>query len=102
MGSAKRKKRRCRRRSACPWLRAASARGRRPRSRRRARGRAAGASAGDPRDGCAQRPRVEGNGSAPHRSKLFAIDVDEFAHDPELEEASIRSPTGTMMAPRPA
>ena len=27
-------------------------------------------------------------------SKLFAIDVDEFAHDPELEEASIRFANG--------
>jgi hypothetical protein len=27
-------------------------------------------------------------------SKLIAIDVDEFAHDPELEEAAIRFANG--------
>lgn len=32
--------------------------------------------------------------SAFTQSKLFAIDVDEFAHDPELEEASIRFANG--------
>jgi ABC-type transporter Mla MlaB component len=32
--------------------------------------------------------------SAFSASKLFAIDVDEFAHDPELEEASIRFANG--------
>ena len=35
-------------------------------------------------------------------SKLFAIDVEEFAHDPELEEASIRFANGDDAGPRPA
>jgi ABC-type transporter Mla MlaB component len=35
-----------------------------------------------------------GSSSAFSASKLFAIDVDEFAHDPELEEASIRFANG--------
>jgi ABC-type transporter Mla MlaB component len=35
-----------------------------------------------------------GPSSAFSASKLFAIDVDEFAHDPELEEASIRFANG--------
>ncbi|TWO72131.1 STAS domain-containing protein [Caenimonas sedimenti] len=40
-------------------------------------------------------PSSEGNNaSAFTASKLFAIDVDEFAHDPELEEASIRFANG--------
>ncbi|HSV48473.1 MAG TPA: STAS domain-containing protein, partial [Ramlibacter sp.] len=33
-------------------------------------------------------------GTAFSASKLFAIDVDEFAHDPELEEAAIRFANG--------
>ncbi|WP_395689382.1 STAS domain-containing protein [Caenimonas koreensis] len=36
----------------------------------------------------------EHNSTAFSASKLFAIDVDEFAHDPELEEASIRFANG--------
>jgi ABC-type transporter Mla MlaB component len=40
-------------------------------------------------------PASEQSGaSAFSASKLFAIDVDEFAHDPELEEASIRFANG--------
>ncbi|HVZ45395.1 MAG TPA: STAS domain-containing protein [Ramlibacter sp.] len=35
-----------------------------------------------------------GGASAFTPSKLFAIDVDEFAHDPELEEAAIRFANG--------
>jgi ABC-type transporter Mla MlaB component len=35
-----------------------------------------------------------GAGTGFSASKLFAIDVDEFAHDPELEEASIRFANG--------
>ncbi|MEP6825497.1 MAG: STAS domain-containing protein, partial [Ramlibacter sp.] len=35
-----------------------------------------------------------GGSSAFSASKLFAIDVEEFAHDPELEEASIRFANG--------
>ena len=35
-----------------------------------------------------------GNSTGFSASKLFAIDVDEFAHDPELEEASIRFANG--------
>lgn len=41
---------------------------------------------------------VSGSDSSPasgfSASKVFAIDVDEFAHDPELEEASIRFANG--------
>ncbi len=40
-------------------------------------------------------PASEAGGSTGFSaSKLFAIDVDEFAHDPELEEASIRFANG--------
>lgn len=38
--------------------------------------------------------QAEGGSSVFSASKLFAIDVDEFAHDPELEEASIRFANG--------
>ncbi|HTH78584.1 MAG TPA: STAS domain-containing protein [Ramlibacter sp.] len=39
-------------------------------------------------------PDATGPSSQFSASKLFAIDVDEFAHDPELEEASIRFANG--------
>jgi ABC-type transporter Mla MlaB component len=39
-------------------------------------------------------PEGAGPSSQFSASKLFAIDVDEFAHDPELEEASIRFANG--------
>lgn len=39
-------------------------------------------------------PASDGQASAFTASKLFAIDVEEFAHDPELEEASIRFANG--------
>lgn len=38
--------------------------------------------------------QFEGGTTGFSASKLFAIDVDEFAHDPELEEASIRFANG--------
>jgi hypothetical protein len=41
-----------------------------------------------------QGPVSDSPASAFSSSKLFAIDVDEFAHDPELEEASIRFANG--------
>ncbi|MEO7392017.1 MAG: STAS domain-containing protein, partial [Ramlibacter sp.] len=39
-------------------------------------------------------PASGSNSASFSASKLFAIDVDEFAHDPELEEASIRFANG--------
>jgi ABC-type transporter Mla MlaB component len=39
-------------------------------------------------------PSEPGSSSSFSASKLFAIDVEEFAHDPELEEASIRFANG--------
>ena len=39
-------------------------------------------------------PSLPGQSSNFSASKLFAIDVEEFAHDPELEEASIRFANG--------
>jgi hypothetical protein len=36
------------------------------------------------------------------QSKQYAIQVEEFAHDPELEEASIRFANGDDAAPKPA
>jgi ABC-type transporter Mla MlaB component len=39
-------------------------------------------------------PSESGTPSGFSASKVFAIDVDEFAHDPELEEASIRFANG--------
>lgn len=41
-----------------------------------------------------QQAPSDGGASMFSASKLFAIDVDEFAHDPELEEASIRFANG--------
>jgi len=41
-----------------------------------------------------QGPVSDSPASAFSSSKLFAIDVEEFAHDPELEEASIRFANG--------
>jgi ABC-type transporter Mla MlaB component len=39
-------------------------------------------------------PTSEGSASAFTASRIFDIDVEEFAHDPELEEASIRFANG--------
>ena len=68
----------------CPTapLPVAAPRGRRPRPR---------PAAGVRRSG-RRRFRPEQRGFS--ASKLFAIDVDEFAHDPELEEAAIRFANG--------
>jgi anti-anti-sigma regulatory factor len=49
-------------------------------------------SAVTPAGGPASEPAGHSTGFS--ASKLFAIDVDEFAHDPELEEASIRFANG--------
>ena len=47
------------------------------------------------RDAAAIRAPSRGNSSTGFSaSKLFAIDVEEFAHDPELEEAAIRFANG--------
>jgi ABC-type transporter Mla MlaB component len=52
-------------------------------------------SAFSPLNAAAGPPSEPGNASSAFTpSKLFAIDVDEFAHDPELEEASIRFANG--------
>jgi ABC-type transporter Mla MlaB component len=53
---------------------------------------AEGFRAATPAGGAAPEPAVSSIGFS--ASKLFAIDVDEFAHDPELEEASIRFANG--------
>jgi ABC-type transporter Mla MlaB component len=47
-----------------------------------------------PSSGLPSEPSASSASSAFTPSKLFAIDVDEFAHDPELEEASIRFANG--------
>ena len=46
------------------------------------------------RAGPPSEPSSSSNSTGFSASKLFAIDVDEFAHDPELEEASIRFANG--------
>ena len=79
--------RRCRRRLAA--LPAAARAAGVPRGRARIAGRDAA---------CRGRPSEPGQpgstSSGFSASKLFAIDVEEFAHDPELEEASIRFANG--------
>ncbi|MES2787258.1 MAG: STAS domain-containing protein [Pseudomonadota bacterium] len=47
-----------------------------------------------PQSGPASAPSGDSLNNGFTSSKLFAIDVDEFAHDPELEEASIRFANG--------
>lgn len=50
--------------------------------------------AAGPRAGPPSEPGTSSGSSSFSASKLFAIDVEEFAHDPELEEASIRFANG--------
>jgi ABC-type transporter Mla MlaB component len=51
-------------------------------------------SAGMPNAGPASEPAGSSGSTGFSASKVFAIDVEEFAHDPELEEASIRFANG--------
>jgi ABC-type transporter Mla MlaB component len=51
-------------------------------------------SAGMPNAGPPSEPGSSSASTGFSASKLFAIDVEEFAHDPELEEASIRFANG--------